>query len=287
MDNADLPTFNPHDVMRHLADLGQRMKDAQARIKGMETKVSQQGHVLSEVRTGCASTRRYTQKTRSDHNSLGMAYADLKQRVERLEAWTREEIFARTAMDEPDDDTLPATPAPEPEDEAEKWEAVARAGYGAWHHKDGGGRADWPGQDEYHRAAEVAYSKAAVAKAIALGLAAPADRAELARWAKSYKDDDEGDPNVLNVLASFLRERSRGIGWYDAMDFALSLHEPPADRVVCAVDNTAIDGATRVHGNHTAMGATPRQAMHEALDYVAGYWTGTAPAGADTEGGEG
>jgi uncharacterized coiled-coil protein SlyX len=153
MDNADLPTFNPHDVMRHLADLGQRMKDAQARIKGMETKVSQQGHVLSEVRTGCASTRRYTWKTRRDHNKLGMAYAELKQRVERLEAWTREEIFARTAMDEPEDDTLPATPALVPEDDAAKWETLAdTTGIGP------------------------KSAKEVVANAIALGLAAPADR---------------------------------------------------------------------------------------------------------------
>jgi hypothetical protein len=193
--------------------------------------------------------------------------ADLERRVERMER-------AVTNVSGGIDDlwthlisiTPPAAPAPEPENDAEKWDRLSQ--FIVSHSQYG----------ELPNAQEI------IAKAIALGLAAPADRAELARWAKSYKDDDEGDPNVLNVLASFLRERSRGIGWYDAMDFALSLHEPPADRVVCAVDNTAIDGATRVHGNHTAMGATPRQAMHEALDYVAGYWTGTAPAGADTEG---
>jgi hypothetical protein len=37
--------------------------------------------------------------------------ADMDARIERLEAWTRNEIFARTAMDEPWDDTRPAVPS--------------------------------------------------------------------------------------------------------------------------------------------------------------------------------
>lgn len=78
-------------------------------------------------------------------------------RIERLEAWTRNEIFARTAMDEPDPDPVAA-------DEAAKYEKVkhemARAYANSINPIDAHGRS----RDYFA-------GKAAVTKAVQLGLA--------------------------------------------------------------------------------------------------------------------
>lgn len=117
-------------------------------------RASHQSLAISENETMLHDTERPEPAPTSDHLTI-------EQRLTRLEAWMRHEIFARTAMDEPE-------PAPAGEDDAAKWEAVLDA----WN--EGFERSPYP-IDAHGVRAERHALKSAVAKAIDLGLAVSPD----------------------------------------------------------------------------------------------------------------
>ena len=91
----------------------------------------------------------------------GSDHLTIEQRLSRLEAWTRSAIFARTAMDEPDPDPVTA-------DEAAKYEKVKHEMARAYV------KAIKPIY-AYERSRDYFAGKAAVTKAVELGLAVNPD----------------------------------------------------------------------------------------------------------------